>query len=431
MDKLENFLIFQNNDGQKFVYSGLTGLILEYTQRVRNFLDLHKVDPELEQCLFVSKETKTFFPEKPSLNTIIIFITNQCNLKCQYCYERASNLSDLRKMDSTTLKDTIIYLLKSFNYRKHIGINFFGGEPLLNLKLIKESMSFMKSIALEKEIDIGFSISTNGTILNEEIVDFLLENNIAIQISIDGTRKIHNQNRPFLNGAGTFDVIASNVKKLSEYTNVSARVTIANYDIDLIEMYNELLNMGFSKIKIECAVSADFQNGIDNLVEFEKRLQDFSDYYIQNIKQKKIIYFTDFLSYLKMFHFGHLQKTYPCETGINRFAVATDGSIYFCHRFNNIPEFRWGDIYNGFENDKRLNFLNHHLISERCESCWAQRICGGTCYHASFVETGSTSLTSKFYCQFRKQLIEKALYIYSSLNEEDKIFLDNMSKRTK
>jgi uncharacterized protein len=421
---------FRSDAGKELIYSGITGLILEYNNRIKNFVEQKKDDEELTEFLFGEKANNNVFPTDKYFDTLMLFTTNKCNLTCSYCYERATDLCNTKEMNLATLKDTIVYFLENFSHPKVINIVFFGGEPLLNISFIKNSMELFNDFANKYNVRFSYGLTTNGTVFNDEVLELLLHNNIRIQVSIDGPENIHNSHRKFLNGQGSYENVVANVKKLSEYFDVSARVTITDYDIDLIKMYEELENKGFSRVKIECASDKSLKENSNELNSFSKRLRIFAQYFIDNIKHRKIIYFTDFLTHLKNLHFGNKPSSFPCQTGVSKYAIATDGSIYFCHRFNNIPEYKWGDVYNGLENEKRINFLSNHQFSvranEKCNSCWALRACGGTCYHASYTECGDTNLISNSYCEFRKQIFEKSLYIYGSLSEENKIFLDNM-----
>lgn len=425
-----NVCIFKNNTGNEFIYSGATGLILGYNNRVKNFLELSGNDEELKELLFKKKEDKKTISEKGFFTSLMLFITNNCNLKCSYCYERATNLHDVKEMDLKTVENTMVYFLENLNHPKVIGINFFGGEPLLNFSLIKNSRDLFNELANKYDVRFTYGLTTNGTLINDEIREFLIENNVSIQVSIDGFEDTHNINRKFLNGDGSYKIIVDNVRKLSEYCDVSARVTVTDFDSDLIRMYEELERIGFSSMKIECVVSDAFTNCRDEIDNFAKQLKLLADYFINNIKSRKIINFSNIISHLKNLHFGVRPTLFPCPTGISRYSIATDGSIYFCHRFNNIPEYKWGDVHNGLVDIKRLNFLQNHQITvrgnEKCNECWALQNCGGTCYHASYIERGDTKLISLFYCEFRKLIFENALYIYGSLTEEDKVFLDNI-----
>jgi uncharacterized protein len=425
-----NFRIFEDNSGNECIYSGLSGLILSYNDRIKKFLEQRENDEELAELLFKKKESNIITSEKTFFDTLVLFITNRCNLACSYCYESSKGLPDIQEMDLETLKETLNYFLENLSHPRNIKINFFGGEPVLNISLIKHSMDLFDDFANKYNIRFTYKLITNGTIVDDELIEFLIKNSIDVQVSTDGLENVHNLHRKFPSGEGSYQTIVNNVKKLAEYCDVSARVTVTDFNIDLIGMYEELEKIGFSDIKIECVISDIFKNSTNKLNDFSNRIRLFADYFIDNIRNRKVVNFTNFLFHLRNIHFGGRPNLFPCQAGVSKYSIATDGSIYFCHRFNNIPQYKWGDVRNGFENSKRINFLSSHQITDRgnekCKECWASQVCGGTCLYASYIEKGDTKLMSDFYCEFRKQIFEKALYIYASLSEEDKVFLDNI-----
>jgi uncharacterized protein len=423
-----NFYIFKNNKSEEFIYSGLTNLILAYNDRVKKLFGERTKDDELEKILFgAAKENPSF--EKKSFDTLVLFVTNHCNLACSYCFERAGGGHNRKNMDLETLKRSIIYFLKNFDHPGVIKICFFGGEPLLNLSLLKESIPLFNDLAVQYQVRFAYALATNGTIMNDEILDFLIKNDINVQVGMDGLETTHNLYRKFIDGRDTYQTVVANVKKLAEYCEVSARITITDFNLDLLKTYSELTEIGFSEVKMECVSDGNF-NKKQSIAQFANNLGLFADYFIENIQQQKLINFAVFMMYLKKIHLGSHWSCFPCKVGISQYTVATDGSIYLCHRFNNCPESKCGDIERGLDNEKRLTFLNEHQKFNRsnnqCGNCWAQSLCGGTCYHASYTNSGDTRQISGFHCEYWKLIFAKVLYIYTSLTEEEKVFLNNI-----
>ena len=425
---MSNFYVFKNNKSEEFIYSGLTNLILEYNDRVKKMFSEPTKDEELRKLLFdEAKENQSF--EKRTFDSLVLFVTNQCNLECTYCFERANNLNDIKKMDLETLENTIIYFLDNFDHPSVIRICFFGGEPLLNMPLLKNSIPLFNDIANKYQVRFAYGLATNGTIMNDDLLDFIIENDISIQVGMDGLEATHNLYRKFIDGQDTYQRVVSNVRKLSKYCEVSARITLTDLSMDLIRTYLELNDIGFSEVKMEYVSNKNFNNN-QSLDEFSTNLELFANYFIENIQQKKLINFAVFMMYLKKIHLGSRRNYFPCRAGVSHYTVATDGSIYLCHRFNNFSEYKCGDIYHGLDNEKRLAFLYDHQkfnrLNNKCKNCWAQSVCGGTCYHASYTNSGDTRRINDLYCEYRKLIFAKVLYIYASLNEEEKAFINNM-----
>lgn len=419
-----NFCTFKNRVGESYLYSGYTGLIFEWNDRIKNFMDGNADDEEARNYLIgkpLESEMETpKFPQQPMVEMIMLYVTNQCNLTCPHCNKRADAQSHPKEMNLETIKSAILYFLENFEHGKSIEITFFGGDPLLNLTLLKDSIEVLDELEKDHNISFRYSIITNGAVLNQSIIDFLARHNIKVEISIDGCEAIKGFNQTML----------EIVKELAEYCDVLGTVKLTNCNLDLIKLYEELEKGGFNTLKLEYGIYQNHNKATTELPIFIKNLQLFADYFIDNIKQKRLVNFMDFISPLQTLHLGASTQSFPCNFGVNKFTVTMDGSIHFCPHLISLPEFQWGDIVQGFNSEKRIDFLNNHELTnrktEQCYSCWAQRMCGGACYYASYIEKGSTAQISDLYCEFKKQIFEKALYIYSSFLDEEKIFLDNI-----
>ena len=435
MIEKSNFYIFSAGD-TKYIFSGFTGLLLVYNKRIEEFLnDPNSDDNELKEHLIgtSSASEKSYYHEKPYLKTITVFTTNQCNLSCSYCYGKINNLDEAKRMDLKVFKDGIEYFLKNFDYGDYVNIFYFGGEPLLNFPLIKDSVDLLGKLEKLYNVVFSYSITSNGTILNKEIKDFLTNNNFKIMISIDGDRLTHDSQRKFLNGKGSFAIIIQNIHELSKYTEIFARTTLLNLDTDLIQLYETLLPHGVKEFDLELASEKNgYLERKKDLQKLSNRLHLFANYFIEQLKDKQLVRLRNLIRILSSIHYGckKTPKDYPCGAGNSTYALAVNGDIYLCHRFNNISEYRWGNIYQGFQVEKRQEFLNRHIMSlrdsSRCANCWARYLCGGTCYNTSYFADNQTERISENHCFFNKEIIKNALYIYASIPEKERIIFDNI-----
>lgn len=428
-----HLLTFLNNSNQKFVYSGNSGLVLKYGNRIENYICGIK-DEELEIYLaddpFYAK-SETYDYERPYIDEITLLIANQCNANCLCSDKKKINESgNNAKMDQNTLKNCIDFILSNFEYNKNIKIIFSGDEPLLNFSLIKNSIDMFKRLEKEKNIIFSFSIITNGTILNNEIKEFLIIENFTVIVNIDETdimrNMLHDNNESFM-------VIAENIKILSEDMDIKARLTLTDFDANLVEVYENLENLGVRDVKVNLISHKVHTLYADqSFTSLSEQLRLFSDYYIENIKKKRFIRFNNLNRILSSIHFGAKKdpKFFPCNAGKSGYSFSIDGNIYLCHHFNNCENQKWGNIYKGFDNEKRKEFIKKHIIFERndsnCANCWARYLCGGTCYHSSLRSNNETSKVSSYECRFNQELIKSALYIYTSLENNEKVIIENM-----
>jgi len=438
-----NFITFLNKEGKQFVFSGKTGLVLEYEDSILEYLQKDDLkDEQYEE--YLTKELVDFndlkkslerTDEKPYLTAVTYFITNQCNLNCSYCYEKVSNVDDSLRMDFNTLKDSIKFIEQNFKLKNSMHINFFGGEPLLNFELMKESVTLLDEFGKRNNIFISYGITTNGTIINDEIVEFLANNNIGILVSIDGTKEIHDSNRVYHSGKGSYDVIVENVSKLSPYVKLCARVTIENYDTDLVNLYNHLTDIGFSEVAFSYVSKIDSHITQSDYDAVKTTLSSLAEYFLNQVKEKHLPSIKIFIDTLINLHSGSRSdmRLFPCGAAKNYFAIDPKGDIYVCHRFGNMDNFKWGNIYEGFDEKKQLDFLRDHVLCERgngeCRECWAKYFCGGACYHSSYDSYDDSTKNTKFHCFYMKEVLKNSLYIYTSLSTDEKKIFDNIEPR--
>ncbi len=431
------FFRFYNNQKNEYLYSGFSGLVVENDEFVKEVIDKpDKASEEMYDCLlsdpFVNTEF-SFFQNEPRIDMLTVFTTNQCNLNCSYCFEKVNQIDKSLKLDIKTFKDGIHFFLSNFMHSSIINIGFFGGEPLLNFPFVKEAVDFLEEVERNDKCQFTYSITTNGTLLNsKEIVDFLVSNNFSVTVSIDGNQKEHDKNRVFLNGAGSYQKIIQNVKELSKYVEITARATITSPDTDFVALYKDLHNTGVKEIIIDFVSTKD-KDVKKDLSALSENLKIFADYFIESIRQKKIIRIKNFTETLSSIHYGSRNgpKYFPCEAGISYYALNPNGDIYPCHRFNGIQEYRYGNIYGNFIHDRRNAFLSNHIVFVRdggkCEGCWAKYLCGGTCYNTSYYSEGDSQLNSEIHCNFKREIIKNCLYIYASLQDNERVFLGNIA----
>lgn len=437
----DKLLTFEAN-GEEYVFSGYTGLLVRSNPELQNAIkDPSAItDVEIQECLFGSNlnDPKKRVPalHETDLQNITVFATNNCNLNCSYCYERGNGAINRTKMSLDTFKNGIEFFLSQLNTSKRINILFFGGEPLMNMPLIRNAVSHLKKIEEDKGISFSYSVTTNGTIMNESILSFLVENNFSVVVSIDGFKDNHDYYRPFINGKGSYEKILKTVARISQYKRVVARVTLNDMDTDIVKLYEELRAAGFWEVYVTIVSkeSTREDNWGETLKPLRRRIKEMENYFLENTRQNRVVRYSDLLKYLKLIHFGWKMngnaKILPCSAGYSSFALAANGDMFLCHRFNNISGLKLGSIREGLNEERRTQFLEEHHVSERrgpCKTCWAAAFCGGTCYHATFASTGETNPVNPLHCAYTKEMVKSALNIYASLDAERRYFLEHVN----
>jgi len=443
MEVNQQGLLRFNAAGKDFIFSGNTGLLLETNAELDQVFKqpASEVGAELAEYLYGGDNAPQCLeqvpPEKIPLQNLTLFVTDTCNLSCSYCYVNKNGAMAGTKMTFDTFRSAVDTFTSRFSLERRVNVLLFGGEPLLNLPLLREAVAHLKEISAKTGAQFSYSVVTNGTIVSEDIIDFLLENDVNVLVSVDATKEAHDELRPFLSGKGSYDTVKRNVARLAEFCNVGARVTICDPDTDLVATYKDLRDLGFWDVHATL-VSEDEDNGIDlqsSLGKLRQRLREMEAFYLESMKNKEVVRFGHIGKYLKRIHLGigtGQAKILPCSAGYSSFTIATNGDVYLCHRFNNVPSLKFGSVTEGVEWDKRAEFLENHQLGARengaCGTCWASAFCGGTCYHTSYAVDGQTQSVNALHCAYTRETLLTALRIYVSMDEEERQILDRLGQ---
>lgn len=294
------------------------------------------------------------------------WVTTNCNLNCKYCYEGENKINKIMTKDIVD-KSIEFIINKYFNDKEKLIISLHGGEPLLEFNIIKYIVhEFKKKL---KTKDVRFTITTNGTILNEEILEFIISEIPDITFSIDGTSKTQNKMRPFLDGRGSHNMVIKNAKVLnSRLSNMRIRMTFDSSTVS--NLYNDvkfLVNEGF-----KCIVPAP------NL--FDKRWNDNH----MKILEKQIIQIKEYIKYKENVVVSIIEKPNyirksPCTGGINSIHIYPDGMLYPCILSAGDKRFCIGNIVSGIDKKNNNRLLSYSQeINTECLGCSLYNYCNAT-----------------------------------------------------
>ncbi len=327
-----------------------------------------------------------------------IFVTSKCNLKCKYCYEgnEKSNIN----MTVDTANKTIEFIanrVKNLDVERPVNIVFHGGEPLLNFELIKH---MLKCITEKIDREIIFSMTTNGTIMTDEITEYITDHINNISISIDGTRNAHDLNRTFYDGSGSYGIVIHNAKKLLlRDIDVRARMTFNSQNVDeLYEGVKFLVEMGFKYI-VPVADFYDKRWSEKDIETFKKQVIKIRN--LKELNQEQHIS----LAEIELFN----RKKGDCFGGISNFTVAADGNIYPCTFSAGISNFIIGNVYE----DKLLENKVDEFIriyqeeNECCLGCTRYEYCEGVrCKIFNKLITGDYRTPPGIICAMENVLVD-------------------------
>ncbi len=263
-----SFEIFEEND-KKYIYVNNTNGLFEIDnvtlellkqngksineayENIKNMIsydDFNKTIENMKKYKFIitendKKESKEYRFSK-SVSAITLFVIQDCNLRCTYCYGDGGQYCDHGKMSIETAKKAVDFLVEQ-SETDNLDIAFFGGEPLLNMPLIKYVIKYTKQIEEKSNKKFSFCMTTNGTLLTSEIEKYLLDNKVSIQISFDGNKEIQDKNRFFANGKGSYDLVVEKTKKLRDKKQISCRGTITNVSLNLKKSFGHHILYAF------------------------------------------------------------------------------------------------------------------------------------------------------------------------------------------
>ncbi len=381
-------------------------------------------------------------PDHFPLQTMVLNVTNQCNLSCQYCYEFgedkvATPEGKPKFMDWETAKASVDYLFKESTGRRKIHITFFGGETLMNFPLLKRVVDYSRGMAGEKEVDIDFSLTTNATLLTPAIIEYLSENHVGVTVSIDGPQEMNDKFRIFANGRGSYDIIAPKIKELlaSHRTRpIAARVTMTSQAMDVLKTYRHLKNdLGFHEVGFAPVTTSPNrlysinEQGLDSVLgQFGVLAQEYLEHALRGEQHG----FSNVSDTLAELHQG-VNKSHPCGAGLGLVGVGPSGDIAPCHRFVDSDTHKLGHVSTGVDKQKQADFLNRGNIQSKyeCQTCWARPLCAGGCHHEAYVRYGDTGHPNLHYCDWIRGWTDTCLQIYGTIAEQNPSFLDHFAER--
>jgi uncharacterized protein len=372
------------------------------------------------------------------LTTMVLNVTNQCNLSCTYCYEYGAdkivdtdNGTQPKFMAEETARQAVEFMLKESGSSPVAYLTFFGGETLMNLPVLKRTVVYARERAKECGKQVHFSLTTNATLLRPDTIEFLADNDIGVTVSIDGPPEIQDKFRVFHNGRGSYDLVAPRIKELiarHRTRPIGARVTLAAGTIEVKRIYKHLTEeLGFAEVGFAPATTSPNRGhaipdgGFDQmLAQFRELAEEFLEASVEGRHHG----FSNVRETLEEIHKG-MSKAFPCGAGLGLMGVSTGGDVALCHRFAGSEAHRLGTVRDGIDRDTQRAFLEKHHVDSKtdCSTCWARPLCSGGCYHEAHTRYGDTARPNLHYCDWVRGWTDVCLRIYGELSERNPAFL--------
>lgn len=366
------------------------------------------------------------YSNKKVVKALCLHIAHDCNLACKYCFadegEYRGNKRELMSLEVG--KRAVDFLIESSSGRRNLEVDFFGGEPLLNLDVVRDIVEYARSLETKNNKKFRFTLTTNGVLLNEKIYDFLNNEMSNVVLSIDGRRDIHDNMRPFRNGTGSYDYILPKYKAFVEsrgHKNYYVRGTFTANNIDFFNDFMSMYNEGFKRISIEPAVSfdnEDFSLTKEHIDSIFKEYDKLARYLAEN--DDKDLLFFHFM--LDLTGGPCLSKRLSgCGSGTEYLAVTPTGELYPCHQFVGNTDYLLGNIFEGLQYTEKLKDFNavNVYTKEECNDCFAKFYCSGGCASNAFNATGSLYGCHEMSCILERKRVECALMIQAARSRNE------------
>ena len=353
------------------------------------------------------------------IKALCMHIAHTCNLNCSYCFASQGKYHGERAVMSFEVgKRALDFLVENSGTRRNLEVDFFGGEPLMNFEVVKQLVAYARSIEKEKNKNFRFTLTTNGMLIDDDVIEFANKECSNVVLSLDGRKEIHDRFRVDYNGVGSFDKIVPKFQKLvkaRDGKNYYMRGTFTHANPDFLEDIKVMLDLGFNELSMEPVVCAEGDPGeltASDLEIVKEQYERLAELMIEREKEGKPFTFYHYMIDLTGGPCIY-KRISGCGSGTEYMAVTPWGDLYPCHQFVGEEKFKLGDIYNGVTNQEvQCEFGDCNVYArEDCKDCWAKLYCSGGCAANAYHATGSVRGVYKSGCELFRKRMECAIMV--------------------
>ena len=369
------------------------------------------------------KSIDAFKNRESVVKALCLHIAHDCNLKCKYCFAEEGEYHGRRALMSFEVgKKALDFLVSHSGNRVNLEVDFFGGEPLMNFEVVKEIVRYGRELEKMHDKRFRFTLTTNGVLLNDEIMEFANREMSNLVLSIDGRREVHDRMRPSRNGKGSYDVILPKFKKAAESRNQTdyyVRGTFTHFNMDFCEDVLHLADLGFKQISVEPVVAPPSEEYAITEEDVPKICGEYDRLASEMLKREREGKGFNFFHFMIDLKGGPCvyKRLSGCGSGTEYLAVTPWGDIYPCHQFVGNEQFLLGNIEEGIKKkDICADFKLCNVYSKpKCRDCFAKFYCSGGCAANAFNFSGDICGAYDIGCELQKKRIECAIMIKASV----------------
>ncbi|PTT76483.1 radical SAM protein [Pelomonas sp. HMWF004] len=327
--------------------------------------------------------------DAPPAHAVSLAVAQKCNLGCTYCYAGQGEFGGkARNMAEPVAHQSVDWLLDQAAPGSKVNLAFMGGEPLANRAVLRSTTRHAAERAAALGVACRFSVTTNGSLLTEADAEFFEAHGFAVTVSLDGAPEQHNRLRGFKGGKGSFDQIVERLQpllRLQRRMQVSCRVTVTPFNLDLPRILDRFIDMGFHSVGFSPllrAANGQAELGPQELAEMLEAMIACGLAFEQAVMEGRRYPFLNMVNALQELQRGS-HRPYPCGAGAGYFGVSADGDLSACHRFVGDEAGAMGSLATGVDRERQVLWLAERHVHRQspCSDCWARYLCGGGCHH--------------------------------------------------
>lgn len=384
--------------------------------------DIREIEEEVKQkiqekSLFTARQKIELDFSGMYIKALCLNVAHTCNMKCTYCFAKQGDFGGRPGlMPLETAKRALDFLAAKSGEVRNLEVDFFGGEPLLNFDVVKETVAYGRELEKLWGKRFNFTLTTNALLLDEEALDYLISHDISLILSLDGRKEVNDRHRVLNNGQGSYDLIVPHIIMTRDRKPASfyVRGTFTRENLDFAQDFKHIVDLGIDALSLEPAV------GEDEVFAIQKEDLPYVLREYENLTRLLLKYHEEGRDIL-FFHYNlDLQKgpclakrITGCGAGYEYLAVTPEGDIYPCHQFIGNHLYLMGNVKDGEINEQIRNiFASNNLNNkETCMECWARYFCGGGCHANNLRRNGDISVPDEVSCIMHRKRIEGAIYL--------------------
>ena len=425
MDSVSDFRKVSDGEVKASDFSELEGY-LKFMLSKYNDEDIEEAYNEVkelieEERLFTDDIYKDFVMDFKKRTTVVkalcLHIAHDCNLACKYCFADEGEYHGKRELMSYEVgKKALDFLVANSGSRTNLEVDFFGGEPLMNFEVVKQLVKYGRSLEEPNNKKFRFTLTTNGVLLDDDILEFANKEMSNLVLSLDGRKEVHDLMRPRRGGQGSYDTVVPKFIKAAEsrnQMNYYVRGTYTRNNLDFAKDVIHMADLGFEQISVEPVVADKSESYAIREEDIDTLIKQYDELTAEMIKRKKEGKPFNFFHFMIDLSGGPCvaKRLSGCGSGTEYLAVSPSGELYPCHQFMGMKDFLLGNVDEGvIRTDIRDEFkLCNVYAKEKCKNCFAKFYCSGGCAANSYNFSGSINGTYEIGCDLQKKRIECAI----------------------